>query len=285
MSHELPTGLRKAGIRGVVTMHDLIFIRYPELFPFIDRFFYQKKYRRAAEDADCIVAISEQTRQDLETFFQIPPARVRVIGQSCDPFFETLSLRHQPDRLALPLPQGVQIPEKDYFLAVGSLIPRKNWGRMFEALALLKKEGLDVPLVMVGTGKGAFADGLKAQAAQLGLSVFWLERHLPTRELALLCRRAAAMVYPSVFEGFGIPILEALTVGIPVVTSKGGCFEEVGGNAALYADPLSVEDIAAQMRRVLDSGVRNELIVNASEQVKLFSPEKICAAWMEVYQK
>lgn len=283
LSHELPIGLRRAGIRSVVSMHDLIFMRYPHLYPVADRFFYEKKYRRAAEEADCVVAISEQTRTDLERFFNIPTRNVRVIGQSCDAAFERLSLRQQPERLALPLPSdGLGIPASDFLISVGSLTPRKNWHTLLDALFVLKNEGLDVPLVAVGTGKGAYPEGLRAQAKGLGLRVFWIG-YLPTQALALLYRRAAALVYPSVFEGFGIPILEAMTVGIPVVTSRGGCFEEVGGAAAMYADPTDAADLAGQISMVFDSGVRTDLVSKMPAQIEQFSPEKICAAWIGVY--
>ena len=283
LSHELPTGLHQAGIRSIVTMHDLIFMRFPELYPATDRFFYEKKYRRAAEEADCVVAISAQTRDDLEEFFQIPIQKVRVIGQSCDAAFEQLSLRSQPDRFSLPLPEGIDLPAADYIISVGSLTPRKNWHTLLDALFLLKNQGLDLPLVAVGTGKGAYAERLRAEAKRLGLQVYWLSQYVSTQELAFLYRRAAALVYPSVFEGFGIPILEAMTVGIPVVTTRGGCFEEVGGSAALYADPHNAANLAAQISKVLEVGVRANLISKMPAQIEQFSPEKICAAWMEVY--
>ncbi len=283
LSHELPSGLRQAGIPSVVTMHDLIFMRYPELYPAADRFFYEKKYRRAAEAADKVVAISVQTRTDLETYFKIPVEKVQVIGQSCDAAFERLSLRKTPDRLALPLPEGIDIPAKDYLIAVGSLTQRKNWHRLLVALFLLKIKGLELPLVAVGSGKSDYAKGLRLQAEKLGLQVYWLDRFVTTEELALLYRRAAALVYPSVFEGFGIPILEAMTVGIPVVTTRGGCFEEVGGPAALYADTNNAEDLALQISRVFDNTVRSNLLEKMPGQIELFSPERICGEWMGVY--
>lgn len=285
LSHELPAGLSQAGIRSVVTMHDLIFLRYPALYPATDRFFYQQKYRRAAAQADAVVAISEQTKADLVAFFGVLPEKIQVIGQSCDAVFEHLSLRRQPDRWALPLPEGRDLPASDYLISVGSLTPRKNWHRLLAALALLKNQGFDVPLVAVGTGQSAYAKGLRQQAEASGVRVFWLDRHVPTPELALLYRRAAALVYPSVFEGFGIPILEAMTVGIPVVTTRGGCFAEVGGSAVLYADTSDDADLATQIARVFDAGVRQELLAKMPAQIQQFSPERLCAAWMAVYKK
>lgn len=284
LSHEIPMGLHKAGIRSVVSIHDLIFMRFPDLYPATDRFFYERKYRRAAEEADEVVAISAQTRADLETYFHISAKNVRVIGQSCDAQFERLSLRHQPDRLAFPLPHGVGALPTDYLLSVGSLTPRKNWHTLLTALFILKKQGIGLPLVAVGTGKSAYAQNLRTQAQKLEIEVYWLDQHISTQDLALLYRRATAVVYPSVFEGFGIPILEAMTVGIPVVTTQGGCFEEVGGDAALYANPAEPEDLAAQISKVFDTGIRQELIAKMPAQIEQFSPQRICAAWMELYR-
>lgn len=284
LSHELPAGLQRAGIGSVVTMHDLIFLRYPELYPPIDRFFYEQKYRRSAAAADCVVAISEQTRADLETYFKVPAQKIKVIGQSCDVVFERLSLRHLPDPQALPLPADIMIPASDFLIAVGSLTRRKNWHTLLDALYLLKNDGLNLPLVAIGAGKGGYAEGLRLQATQRGLQVYWLNQHIPTQTLAQLYRRASAMVYPSVFEGFGIPILEAMTIGIPVVTTRGGCFEEVGGPAALYADPASASDLAERIKEALDPAIRSSLIARMPAQIARFSPERICSLWMEVYQ-
>jgi glycosyltransferase involved in cell wall biosynthesis len=284
LSHEVPRGLRQAGIRSVVSVHDLIFMRYPKLYPFLDRVFYEKKYRRSAEEADVVVAISQQTREDLCTFFDIAPQKVRVIGQSCDPLFGQLSLSRMSERTALPSPLLPEFPALDFVVAVGSLSPRKNWHNLLYALALLKAEsGIELPLAAVGTGSGAYPERLKQQAARLGLRVCWAG-YLPTEQLAALYRRAAMLVYPSVFEGFGIPILEAMSVGIPVVTTLGGCFEEVGGEAALYAPPDSPAAMAEQIERALESGQKARMAAARPAQLARFSAETICAKWMEGYR-
>lgn len=283
LSHELPQGLRRAGIRSVVSMHDLIFMRYPELYPGIDRYFYEKKYRRAALEADIVVAISEQTRADLHTYFQIPPERVKVIGQACDAVFERLSLRHLPDTLALPVVPGISLPEEPFLISVGSLTRRKNWHGLLQALVLLQEKGYDIPLVAVGSGKGAYVNELREQAQKARLLVTWISQHVPSDALAGLYRRAAGLVYPSVFEGFGIPILEAMTIGIPVLTTRGGCFQEVGGDAALYAAPDQPEEMATQILRLLDPALTQELSPKMARQIQLFAPERICASWIETY--
>jgi glycosyltransferase involved in cell wall biosynthesis len=230
------------------------------------------------------VAISEQTKGDLQAFFKLPAKNIQVIGQSCDAEFERLSLRHEPNRLILPLPTGLNLPASDYLISVGSLTPRKNWHTLIQALALLKAAGTDLPLVAVGAGKSSYAQNLRQRAKENGLQVYWLDQHISTHDLALLYRRAATMVYPSVFEGFGIPILEAMTVGIPVVTTQGGCFEEVGGNAALYASPSEPEQLAEKILESFKPEVRVDLCAKIPAQIEQFSPERICSAWMKVYQ-
>jgi glycosyltransferase involved in cell wall biosynthesis len=283
LSHELPSGLHHADIRSVVSVYGLIFMRFPNLYPAVDRFFYKQKYRRAAEQADMVVAISEQTRADLVEYFNIPAQNIQVIGQSCDLVFERLSLRHLPGRLEFPFAKTAGLPDSDYLISVGSLTPRKNWHTLLDALFLLKNQGVHVPLVAIGSGNSPYAKALQVQSQRLGVQVYWLDQYVPTQDLALLYRRAIALIYPSIFEGFGIPILEAMTVGIPVVTSKGGCFKEVGGSAALYADPNNAADLAHKISKVLDGEVHAELRSKIPNQIAQFSPERICAEWIEVY--
>ncbi|MFM8489584.1 MAG: glycosyltransferase, partial [Bacteroidota bacterium] len=127
------------------------------------------------------------------------------------------------------------------------------------------------------------ARSLPALAASLGVSVVWINRHIPSRELAALYRRASALVYPSIFEGFGIPILEALTIGIPVVTSTGSCFGEVGGEAALYANPRSAEDMAEKIIQVMEPRTRDRLLEQAPGQVRKFDLKHICEIWNGLY--
>ena len=283
LSHELPSGLSRAGIRSVVSMHDLIFMRYPNLYPASDRFFYQWKYRKAALEADVVVAISEQTKRDLIDYFGVPAWKIRVIGQSCDPAFSEYSLGAIPDRNTVPLPSDIRVPESGFVIAAGSLTPRKNWDGLLRALSVAKESGHDIPLVAIGTGNSDYARSLPALAASLGVSVVWINRHIPSRELAALYRRASALVYPSIFEGFGIPILEALTIGIPVVTSTGSCFGEVGGEAALYANPRSAEDMAEKIIQVMDTRTRDRLLEQAPGQVRKFDLKHICEIWNGLY--
>ena len=283
LSHELPSGLSRAGIRSVVSMHDLIFMRYPQLYPATDRFFYRWKYRKAAREADVVVAISEQTKRDLIDYFGVPAWKIRVIGQSCDPAFSEYSLGGTPGSSRIPLPPDISVPESGFVIAAGSLTPRKNWDGLIKALSIARERGFDIPLVAVGTGNSDYARSLPALALKLGVSVVWINRHIPSRELALLYRRASALVYPSIFEGFGIPILEALTIGIPVVTSTGSCFGEVGGAAALYANPKSAEDLADKIIQATERETRERLMREAPGQIRQFDLRNICETWNKLY--
>jgi glycosyltransferase involved in cell wall biosynthesis len=283
LSHELPSGLSRAGIRSVVSMHDLIFMRYPELYPATDRFFYGWKYRKAAHEADVVVAISEQTKRDLIDYFEVPAWKIRVIGQACDPSFSKNSFAAVPGRDTIPMSSDIRVPGDGFVIAAGSLTPRKNWDGLIKALSVTRERGFDIPLVAVGTGRSDYARSLPSLAVKLGVSVIWINRHIPSHELALLYRRASALVYPSLFEGFGIPILEALTIGIPVVTSTGSCFGEVGGDAALYANPLSAEDLAEKIMQAMDSHTRDRLLREAPGQIRQFDLRNICETWNRLY--
>lgn len=283
LSHELPSGLSRAGIRSVVSMHDLIFMRYPELYPAFDRFFYTWKYGRAAREADVVVAISEQTKRDLIDYFGVPAWKIRVIGQACDPAFSAFSLSTIPGHNTIALPSDIRVPDTGFVVAAGSLAPRKNWDGLIRALSVAKERGVDIPLVAVGTGHSDYARSLPTLADRLGVSVVWINRHIPSQELAALYRRALALVYPSLFEGFGIPILEALTVGIPVVTSTGSCFGEVGGDAALYANPRSAEELAEKIIQVTDTSTRDRLLKHAPGQISKFDLKSICNTWNGLY--
>ncbi|RBL91922.1 glycosyltransferase family 4 protein [Chitinophaga flava] len=281
LSHEIPFGIPGSGVKSVVTMHDLIFERYPAQYNPIDVFTYRRKARYACDQADKVVAISEQTRQDLITYYHTDPEKIAVVYQSCDPAF---AVPHtQTDIQAFRT--RYQLPAQ-YFLYVGSVIERKNLLGIVTAMNTLKGS-VDIPLVILGNGSG-YKKKVKEYVHANGLSqqVIWLneQERLPNSVLPLLYQGAEALLYPSLFEGFGIPILEALWSGTPVITSHGSCFGETGGDAALYVDPLSSADIATAMRRVLaEPSLVEDMRRKGLEHARLFTPEKCAADMMKVY--
>ncbi|MFY0254591.1 glycosyltransferase family 4 protein [Chitinophaga sp. 30R24] len=283
LSHELPFGIHKSGIRSVVTMHDLIFERYPEQYNPIDVLTYRRKAKYACRYADRVVAISEQTKQDLITYYNTPAEKISVVYQSCDPIFE----QQWSDQDIAALRSRYQLPEQ-YFLYVGSLIERKNLLGVVTAMNILKGS-LDLPLVVLGNGSG-YKKKVKAYLEANGLTqrvIFLNEQvRLENKELPLLYQGAAALVYPSVFEGFGIPILEALWSGTPVITSHGSCFAETAGEAALYVDPLVPASIADAMKLVVENpALAQQLREKGRQHAQLFTPEKCAAAMMNVYRE
>ncbi|HDR88055.1 MAG TPA: glycosyltransferase family 1 protein [Bacteroidetes bacterium] len=277
LSNEIPAGLQQAGIRSVVSIHDLIFLRYPRQYSAVDRTIYTIKTRNACRSADRVVAISEQTRNDLIHFLHIPPNRVRVIYQGCHPAFSHRLTEEQIQqtlsRYSLP---------RSYILSVGTIEERKNLLNVVRALHRLHAR---IPLVVVGKAR-PYAKRVKEYICRHQVEPVTFLENMPVEELPALYQAARMLVYPSVFEGFGIPILEALRSGIPVVTTHNGCFSEVGGKAALYADPGSPEEIGRQILRLWqDDDLHGELSARAREQETRFRDEKIARQWETLYRE
>ncbi len=282
LSAELPFGISNSGVQSVVTMHDLIFERYPEQYNPIDVYTYRKKAQYACKRADKVIAISEQTKQDLIQYYHTPENKIKVCYQSCDPSFENEYTKEQISSMLA----AYQLPSA-YFLYVGSVIERKNLLGIAKAMRLLKGS-IDLPLVVLGDG-GKYNDEVKVFLQKEGLEkqFIWLNEgpKFSFKDLPALYQGATALIYPSVFEGFGIPILEALWSRTPVITSNVSCFRETGGDAALYVDPYQPASIAEGMEtvaidRTFAAGMQERGIKHAQH----FTLDKCAAAVMEVYQ-
>ncbi|UYQ91121.1 glycosyltransferase family 4 protein [Chitinophaga horti] len=281
LSHELPFGIHKTGVKSIVTMHDLIFERYPEQYNPIDVYTYRKKAKYACEKADRVVAISQQTKDDLVHYYQTPPEKISVAYQACDPAF---AIEHPKAHINVMLDK-YNLP-KEYFLYVGSIIERKNLLGIVKAMSLLN--GASLPLVVLGDGSG-YKKKVKEYVSEhgLGQKVFFLNEmaSFAYHDLPALYQGAAGLIYPSVFEGFGIPILEALWSQTPVITSQGSCFHETGGEAALYIDPLRPESIAHAMERVAgDTALVNSMRLKGLDHAQQFTAQKTAEVVMEIYQ-
>jgi glycosyltransferase involved in cell wall biosynthesis len=280
LSNEIPFGIRKSGIKSVVTVHDLIFLRYPELYPTIDRFFYQQKFRYACENADAVVAVSQQTKDDIIEFYKIPAERIRVIYQDCQSIFyqePPLSIEQQTIMdISVKLKYSLSQP---YIICVSSFSERKNQKRLVEAFLRLGLK--DYTLVLVGK-KSKYAEEI-AQNYSKNIKILY---GVSSADLPALYRGSSLSVYPSFFEGFGIPIIEALHSGVPVVAATGSCLEEAGGEGALYANPLEINDLANKIQQVLSNDLlRNNLILKGKEHIKQFSAPRISDQLIKLYQE
>ncbi len=276
LSHELPFGLQKAKLRSIVTMHDLIHERTPEYYPFIDRRVYTLKFKHACRVADSIVAISEQTKRDLIQFYQVPEQKITVIYQACHPQFGIAV----DEATKAGIKQKYQLPD-EYLLYVGTVNERKNLLGLLHALELVA----DAHLVIAGNGT-YYAQKVKNYLAthpHVAQRVRWL----PQQEFAdmpAIYQSAQALVLPSFFEGFGIPIIEALSSETPVITSINGCFAEAGGPDSLYTNPADPTDIAAAIRRVMtDVDMCNQMRKNGLQYVQNFAPKHLATQWINHY--
>jgi glycosyltransferase involved in cell wall biosynthesis len=275
LSNELPFNISDFKGKKIATIHDLIFLRHPELYPYLDRKIYNKKFRHACDISDVVVAISEETKRDLEQHYFVPESKIRVIYQSCDERFR----REMTEREIQAVLQKHQLPS-EYILYVGTIEERKNLLTIVKAL----KEVPEIPLVVVGNRKSYF-EKVKAYVDSNGLSA---RVHFPENvgndDLPAIYRGAKIFVFPSFFEGFGIPIIEAMSCGVPVITSKGGCFPEAGGPDSIYVDPTSPAEMADAIRELLRSEqLRSSVAARGLQYVKRFHPELIVKQLMDLY--
>lgn len=277
LSHELPVGI--AGkTKAVVTVHDLIFLRYPQFYNHIDVAIYKAKIQYACRVADRIIAISEQTKQDLINFLKISPDKITVIYQGCHSNFKRV-----PDPLELSMVKTKYDLPDEFILNVGTIEPRKNALQILRALQLLKGK-LQVPLVIIGRPTEYITE-LEAYAKKNGLEeqVRYIH-HADFNDLPAIYRLSKVFVYPSFFEGFGIPLVEAIACEVPVITSTGSCFSEAAGPYSIYVDPYDDETLAFQLFELVRDETRQKKMVEQSMLfIKRFEPHIISKHLFELY--
>ena len=276
LSGELPIGLRKAGIKGVVTIHDLIFLRHPEWYNPVDVMFYKWKFHKTLKEATKIIAISECTKRDIIHYGKVEPERIELIYQSFSPQFKQNS---SPQNNTASEENSslftLHSSPKRYILSVGTVEERKNLGLAVKALDYLPD---NVHLVAVGR-QTDYAKSLPKHPR------LHLMGQLPIEELTALYDGAEAFVYPSRYEGFGIPIIEAISRGLPVVACTGSCLEEAGGPDSIYVDPDDAQAMANAIKSVLKGAPdREQRIERSKEYIKRFEGNDVAAQVMQLYQ-
>lgn len=278
LSNELPYQISESGIPSVVTIHDLIFLRFPQFYKLADRMIYTRKFRTAAEEADRVIAISEQTRRDIHTYFQIPESKIDVIYQGCHPVF--YQLVSEAGKEAVRARYGLTSP---YILYVGSMEERKNLLLLIEALRGLKE---DIQLVAIGK-RTPYTEKVETYIRENRMEGrVHLLNEISFGELPAFYQMADLFVYPSLFEGFGIPIIEALLSGVPVIAATGSCLEEAGGPDSLYTDPHKPDELRALIESVLrEPGLARKMRENGLAYARRFDEAKLAGQLMEVYRQ
>jgi len=268
LSGELPKGVKAAGIDTVVTIHDLIFMRHPEFYHWWDALIYRWKFRQTLKEAHRIIAISECTKRDIVKFGHYPEDRISVIYQSCDTRFREPAtpekLREVSERYALP---------SRFVLNVGTIEARKN---VLLAAKALKEVSKEVHLVVLGRPT-PYINKVKSWVAHNGLSarVHFLH-NVPNEDLPAIYQQAEVFAYPSRYEGFGIPIIEAIQSGLPVVACTGSCLEEAGGPHNLYVAPNDHKGMAKAINaRLKGQAGRDESISQSMAYVQRFENKNV----------
>lgn len=275
LSGEIPRDLSHVNVRSVVSIHDLIFLRHPELYKWIDRSIYVKKFRYAALRADKVVAISQQTKSDIIHYFKLPEERIEVIYQGCHPSFKTAKSMEELEAVR----RKYRLPAQ-FVLNVGSIEPRKNAFQIVKAI-----EQLDIPLVIVGK-QTPYAAQIRRYIIDKKLEhrvIFPKVEHM--EDLAAMYRLSSIFVYPSSYEGFGIPIIEALFSGTPVITTNSGVFPEAAGPSSRFIDPQNVDEIVYAIDSVLSSSSKQkEMKEQGLIYAQQFSDQVLAAQWASIYK-
>lgn len=277
LSGELPIHIKKSGIKTVVTIHDLIFMRHPEYYNWLDSKIYTWKFHQTIREADRIIAISECTKKDICELGHIDEDRIDVIYQSCAPSFQTsLTNRHineVREQYCLP---------RTFILSVGSIEERKNMLLAVRALPYLPS---NVSLVLVGK-KTKYTKTIQQFVTENKLNdrVYMLHG-ISNEDLPVFYQLAKCFVYPSRYEGFGIPIIEAIHSGIPVIAATGSCLEEAGGPDCLYVSPDDPIALANAITQLMNESNIHERIAKAKNYIKRFENTNVAEKVLNIYQE
>ena len=275
LSGELPAGLKAAGIPGVVTIHDLIFLRHPEYYHWWDVEIYRRKFKSTLKEASRIIAISECTKRDILYYGDFPEDKIDVIYQGCSNRFRKSVSEADKSRV-----KAKYNLSDNFILNVGSIEARKNVLLAVKALVCL----LDSFRMVIVGRHTKYTDEVIAYVKKNGLEDRVQILHgIPDDDLPVIYHLAKVFVYPSRYEGFGIPIIEAIQTGLPVVACTGSCLEEAGGPDCLYVSPDDVEGMANAIKQAIaEKDVR---VPRAQEYIKRFENSNLAAQVIEEYEK
>jgi len=266
----------------VSTIHDISFEHYPEFFTRKEASFLKVGIRKTAKEAARIITVSDYSKQDMIDTYRVPEERIVVTYNSIDEAFRAVPTSAQLAEVRQKY--GI---EGEYILAVGNLQPRKNIPRLLEAYKRIRLENADIRAKLVVVGRKAWMfEGIFQSLADFPfLKDVILTDYVPKEDLPLLYNAASVFVYPSIFEGFGLPVLESMACGTPVVTSNTSCLPEIAGGAAVLVDPLKEDDIAAGIVKLLrEPKTRQAYIAKGLARAQDFSWEKTGRQTSAIYE-
>jgi len=276
LSNELPFGIKSSGIKNVVTIHDLIFRCHPEFYKPIDRFIYNIKFRYACRAADKIIAVSECSKRDIVRFYGIEASKIEVIYQGCDAVFKQKVSNEKLEAVR----KKYDLPS-EFILSVGSIEARKN---LLLAVQALLHTNTQIPLVAVGKRTAYTAEIERfVEGNNLQSRVKFLH-DVPFADLPAVYQLGKLFVYPSLYEGFGIPLIEAIHSGLPVIGATGSCLEEAGGPDSIYVNPFDEKELATAFDHILsDNELQSRMIASGREYVKRFDEQTQAAQIRNLY--
>lgn len=278
LSNELPFNIRKSGIKSVVTIHDLIFRRYPQFYKPIDRWIYDGKFKKACHDSDRIIAVSECTKRDIINYYHIEPEKISVVYQGCDSTFRHPCAPEKLQQVSL----HYNLPKR-FVLYVGSIEERKNLLLLAKALPTIDR---DIQVIAIGK-RTKYAQVVEKFINQHGLQKrMRILDHVPFEDLPACYQLATLFVYPSRYEGFGIPMLEALCSGIPAIGCTGSCLEEAGGPDSIYVHPDDPIELANAINSLWNNPERcNAMVQQGKQYAERFMEKKLCQQMEQLYNE
>lgn len=266
--------------RTIVTVHDMSFVRVPDAASQKLKAYLDKVVPRSVGQADHVIADSQATKDDLIDLYDLADEKITVLLSGIDSRYQKIT----DDALFMTIRNQYKIPSVPYIFTIGTIQPRKNYSRVIRALKLLRENGYDLHLVIAG-GKGWLEDEMYKTLEETKMQdVVHLIGFADDEHLAGLYSGAECVVFPSLYEGFGFPVLEGMACGTPVVTSTVSSLPEVAGNAAIMVDPYDVEAIAYAVQRTLDDSQLRERMISAGfEQAAKFTWENSAKQLIDIY--
>ncbi|PRX54108.1 glycosyltransferase family 4 protein [Flagellimonas meridianipacifica] len=274
LSGEIPIGLSK-NIASIVSIHDLIFLSHPHYYNPFDRLIYKLKFKYAARRADLVIAISEQTKRDIIKYLKVEEDKIEVAYQGCNAAYKVQYNHNQKENIV----KKYGLPS-EFVLNVGTIQERKNVLTLVKAI-----HHTNLHLVIIGSEK-KYAKKVHKYVNDHDLSnrVHFL-KNVPLADLAIIYQLAKIFCYPSICEGFGIPIIEALFSKTPVITSQGGCFPEAGGPSTAYINPNDSDALKKKLEELTsDESLRKSMIEKGYAYAQRFSDENVANHLIELYK-